>query len=128
MTLAEMREAWLRWMHRRDLEADLATVQDLTLARITQRLMYPAPEAGWDIDELVEAMPTVWHHGGLMSLHELAQDDEGLSRESQLFDQAVTDWHFRNSIDTGDGRPANPWTEARRAGPLGLFPRSGRWV
>ena len=128
MTLDDMRAAWLRWMHRVDLSADLDTVQELTFARITQRLMYPAPEAGWDIDELVEAMPTVWHHGGLMSLHQLAQDDEGLAREGQLFDQAVTDWHFRNSIDTGDSRPANPWTEARRAAAPRLFPRRGGWV
>jgi hypothetical protein len=128
MTLSDLRAAWLRWMHRKDLEADLDTVQELTLARITQRLMYPAPEAGWDIDELVEAMPTVWHHGGLCSLHELAQDDEGLGREAQLFESAITDWHFRNSIDQGPARPNNPWTEARRANDGRLLPRRGGWV
>lgn len=104
MTLDELHAAWLRWMHRKDIEADLAVVDELTLARIQERLMYiplidPPPEdlLAW----FAENTPRLVHHAGLVSLHQLAQDDEGLSRELGLFDQAMKDHHFRRSIDRG---------------------------
>ena len=133
VTLDDMHAAWLRWMHRMDLETDLAVVDDLTYERIRDRLMYGLPDAAIDpvtnLSALCVLMPRVVHHAGLVSLHELAQDDEGLSRELGLLDGAITDWHFRRSIDQGPGRPANPWTErAREDGAGAVYPRSERWV
>jgi hypothetical protein len=99
MTIEEIRAAWLRWMHRNDLEADLATVETMAHERIAERLMYatdgvepwpPAPETA----------PRLWLHAGLVSLHQLAQDDEGLMREQELFERAAVDWHFRRSFET----------------------------
>lgn len=104
MTLDEIRAAWLRWMHRKDVTADLDVVQVFAETSIVNRLMYPAPEAGWATDDLVEQMPVVWLHAGMMYLHELAQDDEGLAREARAFTDAIRDWHFRNSIDTSDAQ------------------------
>lgn len=102
MTIDEIRAAWLRWMHRKDVTADLDDVQTFAQTLIVQRLMYGAPPAGWDTDELVASMPTVWLSAGLIYLHELAQDDDGLARESQLFEAAIRDHHFRRSIDDVD--------------------------
>ncbi len=101
MTETEIREAWLRWMHRRDVEADLDTIMELAAALVIDRLKYSPPDAGWDREELIAAIPRAWLHAGLIHLHELAQDDAGGSRETQLFQRAMGNWHMRRSIDGG---------------------------
>lgn len=101
MTEAGLRAAWLRWMHRRDVEADLDQVMEFARAKVINRLRYRAPDAGWDAAELMEEMPRAWMAAGLIFLHELAQDDEGLMRERQFFAEAMQDWHMRHSIDAG---------------------------
>lgn len=100
MNEIELLVAWVRWMHRNDLQADLNTVMELTKNRITMRLMYQ-PDPNTTLDESIALAPTVWHHAGLCSLHQLAQDDEGLQREMVLFKEAIRDHHFRRSIDAG---------------------------
>jgi hypothetical protein len=103
MTLDELHGAWQRWMHRRDMNVDLPIVDELTRERIMARLMYiPEPDPVPDdwLEWAAETMPRVAHHAGLVSLHELAQDDEGLQRELALFDRAMKDHHFQRSINT----------------------------
>ena len=94
MTIAEIHAAWLRWMHRNDLEADLATVETMAAARIAERQMHLGDPP------LPEDAPRLWLHAGLVSLHQLAQDDEGLMREQELLERAEVDHHFRRSFDT----------------------------
>jgi hypothetical protein len=105
MTMDEIHAAWLRWMHRNDLAADLATVETMAAARIAERQMHLGDPP------LPEDAPRLWLHAGLVSLHELAQDDEGLMREQELLERAEVDWHFRRSFDTTPlptiGAPAN---------------------
>lgn len=101
MTLQEIRDAWLRWIHRRDVAADLDTVEVFATAQVANSLMYRL-DVIEPIDDAVARMPNLFLHAGLVYLHELAQDDEGLAREKAMFDAAVTDWHFRRSIDEVD--------------------------
>jgi hypothetical protein len=66
----------------------------MAAARIAERQMYAGPIP------LPEEGPRLWLHAGLVSLHELAQDDEGLARERELLERAEIDWHFRHSMST----------------------------
>ena len=93
MTLDDIHAAWLRFMHRRDIEADLATIDELAAERIATRIMVD------DLAPTPEQSPRLWLHAGLASLHELAQDDESLQREAALFEAAAVDYHFRWSQD-----------------------------
>ncbi|MFT3973159.1 MAG: hypothetical protein QM699_06840 [Amaricoccus sp.] len=92
---------WLRWMHRRDVEADLDTVFEQAKSKITQRLMRPVPDLSTDdaLNACINSMPRSWQHAGLVYLHELAQDDEGLMREQEMFEAAAAAEHFRWSLD-----------------------------
>ncbi|QDY70128.1 hypothetical protein [Qingshengfaniella alkalisoli] len=110
MTLDELRQAWIRWMHRKDVQADLAAVEAFALEHVRDRLMLSDVPDVLD-DEAVAAMPGVWLHAGLVSLHELAQDDEGLTREMQMFEEAVANRNRRYSIDRGPAVMCNPWYE-----------------
>ena len=100
MTLSEVQAAWLRWMHRADLSADIGTVTALAQAKVAGRTMYGVE--GVTVEDNVAANPKAWLHAGLCALHELSQDDDGLAREEQLFEAAMRDHHFRRSIGTVD--------------------------
>lgn len=95
MTMAEMRDAWVRYMHRNDLAADLDLVEAMAFSRINERL-FQVPD---DPLELLDTSPQVVLHSGLMSLHELAQDDEGLGREATLFEAAIGNYAQRASLN-----------------------------
>lgn len=97
MTEAEVEAAWTRYMHRSDLSADLPTIWTMAESKISERIMAAAP----DPVDVMAAHPRTYLHAGLVYLHELAQDDEGLMRETALFDAAMVDLHFRRSIDAG---------------------------
>ena len=93
MTRDDLNATWTRYMHRADLSADLDTAYDLTVERIEERLYGTV-----DIDTILLSSPRMLVHGGLAYLAELAQDDEQLGREMQLFDGAVTDYSQRYSL------------------------------
>lgn len=101
MTLADIQAAWVRFMHRRDLDGDLALITSLAAVTVRERLMYvPDPEP--TDEELAASIPVASLHAGLMKLHELAQDDEGLMRESELFRGAIADHHMSRSLLMSD--------------------------
>lgn len=97
MTIDDLRAAWLRWMHRNDLMADLDTVQALATARMSDRITYTRDPAQ-TLDEWITAAPDAWLHAGLISLHELAQDDAGLDREMGLFAKAMGDHNMAQAV------------------------------
>jgi len=85
-------------MHRNDIQADLPTVYAYAGNLIKQRYLGEI-----DLDEAGEDFPNqsnMWLHGGLVYLHELAQDDAGLQREAVLFDNALGDYTFFTSLKT----------------------------
>lgn len=84
----------MRWMHRNDVQADMPTVWTMADAKIAERMMRDSASM-----PTTEIAPRLWLHAGLVYLHELAHDDDGLMREAALFDQAVQDEAFRWSID-----------------------------
>lgn len=87
MTEAQIRAAWRRYMHRADIEDDLDFVWATARAMVSARAMRRAP----DLDQMLEDAPHVFLHAGLVYLHELAQDDDGLARERDLLRQALQD-------------------------------------
>jgi len=89
MTEAELRAAWTRYMHRNDLEADLDRTWLLALQRCSERLLFNVQQS-----DIVEGAGRMMLHAGLIYLHELAQDDDGLSRELRMFDDAAKDFTF----------------------------------
>ena len=95
MTKTELFDIWERYMHRNDLSADLDTTYTLASERITERLLSTTV----DLATILADSPRMFVHAGLCSLHELAQDDEGLTREEAKFEQAVQDYALRNSIN-----------------------------
>lgn len=98
MTEADIRTAWTRYMHRTDLVADLDLAWAFAVAKIRSRLM----RRDVDLDAILLSDPQVFLHGGMTYLQELAMDDEGLARESALFDSAIGDHAMRWSIDNSD--------------------------
>ena len=70
---------------------------------IFDRLLLPT-SAG----EILELYPNLFIHAGLMRLHELAQDAEGLASEAGLFDAAVRNWHLTYSA--GKRLSVDPWS------------------
>ena len=95
MTQAEIDAAWLAYMHRSDLATELGTVQVFAAAKIANAMMF----APVDPAQLLEDQPQIWLHAGLCYLAELAQDDDQLSRETQLFLGAAMDYQMRRSLD-----------------------------
>lgn len=95
-TIENIRDAWVRYAHRSDLTADLALVEEMAWSRIRNRL-FELPD---DLDTLLTDSPQTVLHAGLMSIHELAQDDDGLGREATLFEAAIGDYAQRLSLTT----------------------------
>lgn len=101
MTLTDIQNAWVRWMHRNDLTADLPTVQTMAEAMITNGIMQKNP----DLADVLAVAPTAYLHAGLVYLHDLAMDDDGLRREADLFQKALGDYSMRWSLTNSDARP-----------------------
>lgn len=112
MTLEELQEAWVRWMHRNDIEADIATVTSLALQKVQQRLMYEHDKTSEFTENLIRTSSAMFLHAGLIYLHELAQDDEGGARETQLYEDAIRNHNFWNSLNTSDAQMVFPGEES----------------
>ena len=93
MTLDELKAFWTRWMHRRDLTADLDTVYALATDRVAGSLM----SSTMTVTDILANYPRMLQHAGLVYLHELAQDAEGEQRELRHFNDALADFEFRQS-------------------------------
>lgn len=94
MTEAELFASWTRYMHRNDITADLPTVRTYADEAIAGRLLFNTI----DLDDILANHPRMHLHAGLMYLHELAQDDPGLSREAQTFENAAASYSMRRSL------------------------------
>ena len=109
MTPDEIRAAWARFMHRGDLSADMTAVEIFAIERIVERLTF-TPEWQSADDGMADA-PLLFLHAGLIYLHELAQDDEGMAREISAFEDAVAGYSMRKSRERN--RTVDPFTYAR---------------
>jgi hypothetical protein len=107
MTEAELHSLWARFMHRSDLEADLEAIFALASERVKNRLLWIDP----DIATILVDAPGCMLHAGLMLLHELAQDDEGIAREAQLFDVACSAYSMRHSLQNVTPVARHPLSE-----------------
>jgi hypothetical protein len=90
-------------MHRNDLTADLDAVYNFAGLMIEQQYLGEI-----DLDELGPDYPKqarMWQHGGLVYLNELAQDDAGGGRETQLFQLALRDYTTWASFDKNPKSP-----------------------
>ena len=94
MTVEEIRAAWVRWMHRRDMTDDLDTVEAFARNTIRERIMFKQPNN----DDLELYGSQVLFQAGMMYLHQLAQDDDGLARVTQLFAASCDDYVIGLSI------------------------------
>ena len=101
MTIADILAAWVRWMHRNDLTADLVTVQAMAEAMIVNAIMQKDP----DLADVLAVAPTAYLHAGLVYLHELAMDDAGMQREADMFQKAIADYSMRWSLTNSDAIP-----------------------
>jgi len=98
MTRAQWNSVMVRYMHRADLTADLDQAFEFAKGATDEAWMGALP---WSTDdELLAQVPRMMTHGGLMYLHELAQDDTGQARETNAFLRAASDAQFRHSLDT----------------------------
>ena len=79
---------WVRYMHRNDLSADLEPTFAVVDSMITERLFSFDVDSAL-LDLILMNSPRVYIHGGLMYLHELAQDNDGLAREMERFETAL---------------------------------------
>ena len=96
MTRQELYDLWGRYMRRMDLGGDYDAVYVMVAQMISERLIsITAP----DIDAMLATSPRPLVHGGLLYLHELAQDNDGLMREHERFETALQDYGIRTSID-----------------------------
>lgn len=103
MTKQELYAIWQRWVHRNDLTADLDEIYRQADQTIHDRVLQPVTTG-----EILETYPNLFVHAGLVKLHTLAQDDEGMMREGQLLADAFTTWHMRYSQTRSPG-PRTPW-------------------
>lgn len=92
MTETELKDLWSRWMHRNDIMADLDTVFLMASSRVAERVLVSS-----DIPDILANNPRMLVHAGLIYLHELAQDDDGVQREERFFREAVVDYGIYKS-------------------------------
>ena len=104
MTQQELYDTWVRYMHRNDLQQDMATTYALAGNEITNRLLYAAP----DLAEILATEPQLYVHAGLLALAEIAQDDEQMARSEGRLQRDLQAWSLRHSIDTSDGVATSP--------------------
>ena len=98
MTRSEWDAAMQRYMHRNDLTQDL----DLTFTLSTQKIFDRLLRTDTDTDAILDVAPALYVHAGLMVLMEVSQDDVGLVREGQLFENSAVNYAMKYSIDTVD--------------------------
>lgn len=95
MDLAEIEFRWEEFAHRNDLDyTDLDTIKEFVDGLILDNIMQADP----DLSDVLSASPQVYLHGGLMFLHEQAEDDEALARERTLFRQALDGYKLGHSV------------------------------
>ena len=106
MTEQELKDQWTRFMHRNDLAADLDEIYGYAAQLVYERLIsITAPS----IDDIVANSPRPMPHAGLIYLHELAQDDNGMMREMDRFESAIQDYALRTSINNVDPQMTRPY-------------------
>lgn len=106
MTKTELYAYWERWMHRNDLTADLDTVYASAAQLVNESLISIASP---DIDAILANSPRPLQHAGLVYLHQLAQDNDGMSRELSMFREAITDYALRTSINNVVPQMSRPY-------------------
>ena len=82
-------------MHRADLEADLDVVYGMSRQRVAEGVMRIIDDA--ELDIMLETAPLPLQHAGMTYLHELAQDDVGLMRETERLNEALGNYEMRRS-------------------------------
>lgn len=110
MTRAEWNAVMQRYMHRADLTADLDQTFEFAQTQFDNFWMGATLPYTTEADLLALA-PAAMTHAGLSYLHELAQDDGGLSRENQLFGNAMGAVQMRwslNNVQPTMNRPYCP--------------------
>ena len=95
MTLAEIQAAWETWSHRRDVQANLDDVTEFAQGMVGTRA-----RNGATFDDVLATSPETVLSAGLISLLELAMDDEGLARERGLFNTRMENFSLKRSVDT----------------------------
>ena len=95
MTRSEWDTAMERYMHRNDIVQDL----DLTFILATQQINDRLKRDDTDTAAILDTSPSLYIHAGLTQLMEIAQDDVGLIREAQLFEQSINGYAMKYSID-----------------------------
>jgi len=94
MTEQELMDRWSRWMHNSGTDADLTRVYLMATTLVAQRALFPV-----DVPTILadDTGGNMLHHAGLIYLHELARDSEGVAMETQAFDQALSDYSLYRS-------------------------------
>jgi len=105
MTRAELDAIWTRYAHRSDIEPDLDEVYRDASQRILERLL----RSDTDLADILLNSPSLYKHAGLMTIHELAQDDESMAREAQLFELAATQYAMQNSLQNVTAESVRPY-------------------
>ena len=95
MTKAEIEAQWKRFMHRNDIDGDLPAIWEYVQQQIYSRSFAEIYGAE---DDIAGAAPRACLHSGLSYLHELAQDNDGLGRERDRFEEAMTDLMIGYSV------------------------------
>mgnify|MGYP000273373831 CR=1 FL=1 len=88
MTLTEWTDTMTRYMHRSDLSGDLTQALDFAQQQFDDAWLGALPYDGTQ-DDLLDLAGNAMTHAGLMWLHDLAQDNEQLAKERNLFSVAV---------------------------------------
>ena len=106
MTQQELKDQWLRFMHRNDIVGDVEEIYGYAAQLVYERLISISQPS---IDDIVANSPRPMLHAGLIYLHELAQDDNGIMREMDRFESAIQDYAMRTSINNVDPTMSRPY-------------------
>ena len=101
MTESEIEAAWIRWAHRQDIDADISDVRAFAQGHTNNRILID----GVTYLDTIAAAPQAYLSAGLIYIHDLAQDDESLQRELAMFDNAISGWMIKRSVENGPARP-----------------------
>ena len=106
MTEQELKDQWVRYMHRKDIVADLDEIYGYAAQLVYERLFSFSDVS---IDDITANSPRPMLHAGLIYLHELAQDDNGVMREMDRFESAIQDYAIRTSVNNTDPMMSRPY-------------------
>ena len=110
MTRAEWDANMTRWMHRKDLAADLDTAWLFAKEKFFNAWLNADGRTVYATDDaLLTAAPGPMQHAGMLYLHNLAQDDAGLQREDRLFDFAMADFAINYSVQNITPQMTRPY-------------------